>query len=704
MTKVFRFAPICLAALMFFSPGASAQEADPERGQGVGVVRIPEALRRGPADAFLDAALSLVETSQPTLSPSGRYLAFFRDEGDVGQQVTPLIVIDLDVAQEDPGYSRAMPLNDVDALWVDWASDDRLLVGVAFGGERSNGDLFLGGRRIFSRVLSIQRDLEGESVVLFGRESRRVTAANWRLTHVVDMLPSDPEHILMSAYRQDHLHLWRVNVLTGDAQVSDRGNRRTIGWHTQHGVAVMRLDVGLNGRQLRIIARQGEQGRWREVLRLRRRDVEERQDEFVWAGHTETPGEIYVLARPDGHEFVGIHRYDLAEGAFVGVVAERDDFDISEALIDDYSGQYVGHTYIDDRTHFDVAYGNFRPHYRALVEFFGDQMELRPIGFGGGRMLLRVDGPVELGSFYIYDSQTRHVTPLYSLQPLMNQVQLFEMEAFHIEARDGMTIPGYVTWPERGAGPDTPLVVYPHGGPELRDRVAFDPMTQFLANLGYAVYQPNYRGSWGYGRSFVEAGHGQWGLAMQDDISDGVDALIASGRVDPDRICILGFSYGAYAALAGVVREPDRYSCAIAGGGVYDLPAFLEHKSDDQGQNEYWTEWIGDPSDAETRERMLQVSPRYHADRITVPVMLYHGQRDTVTDISQTRAMAQALRDAGVRHYYFDSQQAGHDWGYSPASRRRAYFQIRMFLDDAMDGELNGSWDYEDNLGKPPAD
>ena len=179
--------------------------------------------------------------------------------------------------------------------------------------------------------------------------------------------------------------------------------------------------------------------------------------------------------------------------------------------------------------------------------------------------------------------------------------------------------------------------------------MGFDWERQFLANRGYAVLQPNFRGSSGYGTKFMEAGYGQWGLKMQDDISDGVKKLIADGIADPKRICIVGWSYGGYAALAGATLSPELYACTVAGAGVSDLPQILstanrEH-GHDSGVVSYWYQFIGKRSD--DAARLDAASPAKHADQVRGPVLLVHGEDDYTVRIDQSEIMEQALRRAG---------------------------------------------------------
>ncbi len=200
----------------------------------------------------------------------------------------------------------------------------------------------------------------------------------------------------------------------------------------------------------------------------------------------------------------------------------------------------------------------------------------------------------------------------------------------------------------------------PHGGPDARDVVGFDWWAQFLANRGYAVLQPNYRGSKGYGRKFTEAGLQQWGLKMQDDISDGVKKLIADGIADPKRICIVGASYGGYAALAGATFTPDLYACAMSFAGVSDLNDFMFTQRSDTGKDSqgtsFWKSRVG--SDWDNSDKLKATSPALHAAQVKCPILLMHGKGDTTVRIKQSMIEYEALKDAGkdVRFIRFDGE------------------------------------------------
>jgi dipeptidyl aminopeptidase/acylaminoacyl peptidase len=227
---------------------------------------------------------------------------------------------------------------------------------------------------------------------------------------------------------------------------------------------------------------------------------------------------------------------------------------------------------------------------------------------------------------------------------------------------------------------DLPLVVMPHGGPEDRDETGFDWLAQFLASRGYAVLQPQFRGSTGLGRAHANAGRQQWGLRMQDDVTDGVRALITEGIVDPKRVCIVGWSYGGYSALAGAAFTPDLYACAASIGGVSDLPVMLATISRDSGRESdafaYWREHIGSPFNAD----VIGKSPARAAMAVRAPVLLLHGTDDTVVPIEQSRLMATALRAAKKPVELIELTGEDHWMKTSSESRIRTLTELERFL------------------------
>jgi dienelactone hydrolase len=261
------------------------------------------------------------------------------------------------------------------------------------------------------------------------------------------------------------------------------------------------------------------------------------------------------------------------------------------------------------------------------------------------------------------------------------------MQAVRYQARDGLEIPAYLTIPRGVEGRNLPVVVTPHGGPWARDMWGYDPYTQFLANRGYAVLQPNFRGSTGYGKAFLNAGNGEWGTgAMQHDITDGVKYLIDQGIADPEQVAIFGGSYGGYATLAGVAFTPDLYAAGVSYVGPSNLITLLNSIPP------YWKPIkamfdvrLGDPEDPADHERLLAQSPLFSAEQITAPLLVIQGANDPRVKKRESEQIVVALRDLGREVEYILAEDEGH--GFAGHENRLAFsVAMERFLAQHLHG------------------
>jgi dienelactone hydrolase len=273
------------------------------------------------------------------------------------------------------------------------------------------------------------------------------------------------------------------------------------------------------------------------------------------------------------------------------------------------------------------------------------------VGFSGmsddhRKFLLRVDSPTEGPAYALVDMDTKRGDWIGDEYPALKPEDIGPKQAIAFKAADGLELTGYLTLPHGSSGTGLPLVVFPHGGPAVRDGPGFDWWAQAMASRGYAVLQVNYRGSWGFGWDHMAAGFGQWGRKMQTDLSDGVRYLAGRGIIDPHRVCIVGASYGGYAALAGATLDPGVYRCAVSVAGPSDLRRMVSDDKNDEGDQgvgieRYWLRYMG------PRNTLDDISPAKLADKVTIPILLIHGKDDTVVPYLQSQIMADALRKAG---------------------------------------------------------
>ena len=304
----------------------------------------------------------------------------------------------------------------------------------------------------------------------------------------------------------------------------------------------------------------------------------------------------------------------------------------------------------------DVSYDFLDPSDRTLwtaigKAFSGASVKLESISADRSKLLVELFGGEWGYSYAVVDRRTARATFFGDIYSGIGPTDIAERKVLHYKASDGMEIPAYLTLP-RGREPKAlPLIVLPHGGPFSRDEPGFDWWSQALASRGYAVLQPQFRGSDGFGQAHLTAGFGEYGRRMQTDLSDGVAELARQGLIDPARVAITGASYGGYASLAGVMLQSGVYRCAAAIAAPSDMRVHLaylrdEHNGEDRTPaTRFWREFLGVTSDSDPK--LDAISPARHADRASVPILLIHGRDDTVVPIGQSRRMEAALRTAG---------------------------------------------------------
>jgi dipeptidyl aminopeptidase/acylaminoacyl peptidase len=317
--------------------------------------------------------------------------------------------------------------------------------------------------------------------------------------------------------------------------------------------------------------------------------------------------------------------------------------------------------------------------------------------------LVSVSRDVDPGSVYLYDRDKKRMELLYKSRPELPSEYLAEMKPVRYTARDGLEIPAYLTVPNGVEPVNLPVVIFPHGGPWARDRWGYDGYAQFLGNRGYAVLQMNFRGSAGYGKSFLNAGNKEWGFgAMQHDITDGVKYLVDQGIADPERVAIFGGSYGGYATLAGVTFTPDLYTAAIPYVAPSNLVTLIKSFPAYWGPfMKRWYQRVGDPNDPEDKKDLIARSPLFKASEIKTPMLVVHGLNDPRVKKSESDQLVVALRERGINVEYIVAPDEGHGFR-APENRMALAVAIERFLAKHIGGRYQE--DMPESLGSKLAE
>ena len=635
--------------------GAAAPLAAPATVRAQGAAPVPptvEELLREPL--VQDAAIS----------PDGEQLAILRTQPKGGKTTAFVTLSRMADLSAQPAVAM---IGDQAATHVEWANNERLLIWITFDKDEKGQPYGLWFYDAFvpipvKRVVSV--DLKGQNPVVMFAGSRSVLRRGFDVSRVVDYLKDDPRKVLMQAWNDARgaYGLFQVDVYTGAAALVEQGVAATDFWMTQGGVPMLRMDSNSRGTVGWVYGRAPGEKDWKLIRKSRFNDVKKLPD-FDVVGPTPDAGVFLVCQRADGRDTSVIRTFDLANLKFGDIVAERPGRDFETAFVDE-NLKLVGSSYWDDRLNYQFADPELGPHFRAVNAALKNScnVELYDIDVSHRRMLLRATGPQEPGAFQVYDRKTRSLEYIGHCKPWLTPERLAKTEAVEVKTRDGAGITAYLTTPiNAGAGP-LPMVVMPHGGPEIRNYLDYDITVQALAAKGWLVLQPNFRGSGGYGKAFADLGKRQWADRMQEDVEDAVAHVLASGRADAKRLAIFGASYGGYSALMGAVRRPELYKVEVSVAGDADLIESLAFSRKEDGADSptyaYWRASMGDPKADEAL--LIRASPARRAAEIAAPVLLIHGTEDTIVDPRQSRIMAKALKTAGKTCEHVELKGEGH--------------------------------------------
>jgi dienelactone hydrolase len=613
-----------------------------------------------PAEAFA----SLPQVSDVVLSPDGNLIAWGEWAG-AQQQVA---VFDLRSRE----FRRHFAIDTSMTLRrIHWSDDAIVLIDVTETWETKGGG---GPYAPLLRTLAAEV-ASGESRILLilGGSKEIVSSANliaWRTTKPKKVMMATPAIV---QYNWGSA-LFEVDTQSGKGSVTERGTPYTRDWIVNaDGDCVARTEWNPTLGVYRILAKRN--GGWSEIYSVK--------GQVTGLYGMTADGSSIAAVGPNAAGRSVLWAIPL-DGSGAKVLLEDPTYDVQSVIVDRFSGAPVGvwlggpneeARWIDKR-----AQARFESVARA---FKGHSVVVYGRSENGKRLLARVDSPSSPAIYYLVDFNTGHADIAGEEYPALADIPLGEVRSVSFKARDGTAIPAYLTIPPGLDAKNLPLVVLPHGGPEARDDHDFDWLSQFLATRGYAVLRPQFRGSSGFGEAFRLAGRHQWGLLMQDDVSDGVKAMVEQGVADAHRVCIVGASYGGYAALAGAAFTPELYKCAVSISGVSDLPDMLGTVKARGGEESdslaYWLESIGSPFDKNVIER----SPARAAEQIRIPILLLHGINDSVVPVEQSEGMARALAKFNKKYTFVKLDGEDH-WLSRGETRLQVLKEIEKFLKENL--------------------
>ena len=570
--------------------------------------------------------------SDPVLSPSGRFLAAkLRVSGE-----KYLAILDLQNRGAQPlmvGKDGAFDKREDVVIddW-EWADDDNLIVRASspqdFEGERYVSVRLLGFNRSSGKVTPLGWDnaISGARILWKSREgSPRILVERYSGAYGWEGL-NRPE-------------VAEIDVLTGRYNVVTKPNPLVSSWYAD-GTGAVRMGVGHDREsgKTRILYRSGGSG----VFRTVHNEKEERYGtSLVPVLFLAEPDKALVLSDAGG--VAELYEMDMKTMALGRKVHGTPGYDLEFVIPNRERNAAAGVVTVRDAVEVNWMEPRQKTIQAMLDEGFGKN-KARIVSTDEKREMMVVDvgGPNQAGAYYLYNSAKGDLTRLAWSNEFFKDREMNPVRTIRYRASDGKEIPAVLTVPRGREAKNLPLNVLPHGGPWARDFEQWDHWSQALAELGYAVVQPNYRGSTGFGKAWTELADGNWGERMQDDLDDSITALAQLGIADPKRVCMFGWSYGGYAASRAAQRDGGRYRCAISGAGVHDIPAMARYDRNYLGR--YGSSFIGGAA-----TDLKGVSPAYFPEKFSIPIMIVHGAKDVRVPVAQSRELVRKLKKAGKR-------------------------------------------------------
>jgi dipeptidyl aminopeptidase/acylaminoacyl peptidase len=578
------------------------------------------------------------------ISPDGKIIAALYNNNDR----IMVLVKDLTVDNSEPVIINVL---NHDVKWLEWANNQRIITGTVVEG---------GIWHDYYALVVMDRD---------GKNIRHLIS-DYSMGNLIDLLPDDPDHVLveeLNINNLDYPEVYKVSVGNERKEWRVQDSRANIDHWITDANGNVRMGIGYLSDRMIIDAKMAD-GSWRTISA--NHYIKDYQYYPLAIGKNDI---AYVLSYHENDK-AALYEYNIDTQTFGRQLFKHDLVDITDIYYSRLKDAVEYASFALDRTELHFFDDQLGKDYLEVNQALPDTANLIVSASADEKRLIISAGSCDKpGSYYLFDRENKRLKYLGSRYPGLEQISLSKTKGTRYRARDGMTLYGYVSYPVRYSNTPYPMVVLVHGGPYTRDKNEFDPWVQFLTNRGYIVFQPNFRGSTGYGNAYWKSGYRQWGLAMEDDILDGVKILIDGNVADKTKVCIMGASYGGYAALTGVAKYSDIFCCAISIAGISDLNKLMIQKG-----NYLNRVLIGD--DISDRKAS---SPITYAENINSPVLLVHGTEDKTVYYSQSDDMYDALKRANKDVTFLKLKKETHHLE-DIKNRVKLFESIDEFLDKHM--------------------
>lgn len=615
----------------------------------------------------------LAQSSEIQLSPDGSKIASFRNYQGKKTLVTQSLT------SHDPKDMHVLVFDEGEFSWFKWVSNERLVLGIKFASKRYRTET--AETRLFAtnwdqtKVLNLIKTQK----IRKGRGTAKEIKHSQFQDTVVSFLPDDEDHILIAL---DHTtpnypDVFKVNVHTAQRDRIVKNIRKVVKWYADSKGVVRAGYVRPEKSAPKWIFRKNSDENWQTIARA---DNKTELMPFKFEAFDKNNSAVIYVSTKAENDRMAFYQYDTSQAKLGSAIAYQKNADVNELLIDS-NGDIFGYSYIDDypqKVYSDKFWlsiqkmmANNFPNSLVSVESFSKDKK---------KLFIHVSSPTIPGEYYFLDLKAGSLTLFSEQHPSIDNSKLAKMHLVSYKARDGLSIPAFLSLPNQltpEQAKKLPAIIMPHGGPQSRDYWGYDYWVQFLTARGYAVLQMNYRGSTGYSNEYKERGKQQWGGAMIDDINDGTQWLLTQGIANPEKICIMGWSYGGYAALQAPISNTGTYKCSIAGAAVSNMPSFMIYQRQFIGYKRYKHYVKNDDTS------LTDISPFHQLGKLNIPVLMFHGKQDRNVPFKQSIAFVEEMKDQGKDIKFVNLEQADH---YLSREKDRVLYlkEVESFLEQHL--------------------